>query len=115
MPRPKLPPANRKTRNIIFRVSEADYLRLAQNAEAVGMSVHELARMLTFTNEAKITIETHKKTDPVMVKRFDRLANNLNQLVKNSHIFGRISPQVDGLCELIAEIVCEVAEKELDE
>lgn len=115
MPRPKLPPVNRKTRNIIFRVSEEDYERLSKCAATAGLTVHTLARMLTLSGEAEVKIETYHKADPVLVKRFDRLANNLNQLARNSNTFGRVSPQLDNLCQKINDIICEIAEKELDE
>lgn len=113
MSRPKLLPENLRARTVIFRVNEADYLRLAQNAAAAGLGVNQLARILTLSREAQIEIVTYKKSDPALINQLQRIGVNLNQLAKNSNIFGRVSPQVDELCELIAEIVREAAEKEL--
>jgi hypothetical protein len=42
-----------------------------------------------------------------------RIGNNLNQLVHNAHIFGRVSPQVETLCQEIHQVVLEAVKEEI--
>lgn len=111
MSRPRLPRASRKNRIIIFRVSEAEFLQLAQKAAAANLRVNDLVRELALSPFARVRIETVKAIDPALLKRLDRLGNNLNQIAMRGHLTGRVSPRVEELCEMIGEIVVEAAER----
>lgn len=99
----------------MFRISEAEFLRLAQKAAASDMGVNEFARLLTLSREAQIEIQTCEKADPALISQLGRIGNNLNQLVHNAHIFGRVSPKVEELCEQIEQIIDGAADMEIDE
>ena len=95
----------RLTRKIGYRLSEADYMRLAHLAATANLSVNQLARFLALTRLESIVIEAERNCDPALLKQLHHIGHNLNQLVKNAHIFGRISPQVETLCRRIDRII----------
>ena len=45
----------------------------------------------------RLVIQTYRACDPAFLKRIDQIGHNLNQIVKNAHIFGRVSPLIDQL------------------
>jgi hypothetical protein len=51
--------------------------------------------------------------DPRYLAQVKRIGNNLNQLVHNAHIFGRVSPRLEVLCEEIQQIVLEAVKEQL--
>lgn len=112
MPRPTLPNDHRRTRQIIFRVTLAEFNRLARQAEAAGLRPNELARRAALAKGKRLVLHTHAINDPALLKRLERIGHNLNQLVKNAHIFGRVSPKVEGLCETIRALIEEAARGE---
>ena len=103
------------SRQIIFRLTQSDYDRLEEQAEQVGLSINQLARHLTCDRSSQLVIKTYKRIDPAYLKRLDRLGNNLNQLVKNAHIFKRVSPKVGELCNEIERVIFEVIDAEVQE
>ena len=115
MPEPSTSPTElrRLTRKIGYRLSQADYTRLAHLAATANLSVNQLARFLALTRLESIVIEAEHTCNPALLKQLHHIGHNLNQLVKNAHIFGRISPQVEELCRRIDRIIDEsVAELE---
>lgn len=115
MARPSKPARSRKARTIIFRVTESEYARLEQIAAAAGVRVNDLARDLSLSRTTKIRIEKVDKADPALLKRLDRLGNNLNQLAMRSHLTGRVPASLKALCDRISDIVLEAAEREWDD
>lgn len=114
MARPTKNADRRLSRHVIFRLTEEEYESLHDKAVLAGLSTNELARRLTNRGKQKLVVETTKRVDPAFLKRIDRIGQNLNQLVKNAHTFGRISPQVDALATAIDEIIHEALHKELE-
>ena len=102
----------RKKRIISYRVNDAEFLRLAQRAAASDMPVNQLARHLALTKIEDIVIEARQSHDPALLKQLYHIGHNLNQLVKNAHIFGRISPRVEQLCERIDKLMDESLSEE---
>lgn len=111
MPRPKKTCSSRRTHIIAFRLNDAEFQKLAITAESANLRTNDLARMIITADTNRITVKPHAVTDPALLKRLDRIGNNLNQLVKNAHIFGRVSPQITELCEQIKAII-EAATKD---
>jgi hypothetical protein len=107
MARPTKNADRRLSRHIIFRLTDEEYESLHDKAVLAGLSTNELARRLTNRGKRKLVVETTKRIDPAFLKRIDRIGQNLNQLVKNAHTFGRISPQIDALATAIDEIIHE--------
>ena len=110
MGRPSLSQHKRKTHVIAFRVSARDYRRLASLAEEANLRINHLARDLALSRSDTLTVKTHAKCDPALLKRLERIGHNLNQLVRNAHIFGRVSPKIPKLCEQIEGLVLEAIE-----
>jgi len=50
--------------------------------------------------------------DPALIVQLNHIGHNLNQLVKNAHTFGHISPEVDRLCRIISDLINQAIEKE---
>jgi len=105
MTRPRLSSTARKSRTVSFRLNEADYARLAYQAAAVNLRVNELARSLVLSKASQIRVVTHQQQDPALIQQLLHIGHNLNQLTKNAHIFGRVSPQVARLCSRIEDII----------
>ncbi|BCX48607.1 mobilization protein [Haloferula helveola] len=114
MARPRTPDERRLTRIVRFRLTEADHIRLAREAETVDMSVGELARALTLSRVERLVIEATASHDPALVRQLYHIGHNLNQLTKNAHIFGRIQPRVEALCRRIDALMDEAIGKEAD-
>lgn len=112
MGRPTLSPKKRKAHVVAFRVSVSEYRRLKSLAEKANLRINHLARDLVLSRSGSVTVKTHSVCDPALLKRLERIGNNLNQLVKNAHIFGRVSPNVTKLCDKIEAIILAVIEED---
>lgn len=113
MSRPRKATGAKLARQIIFRLKAKDYDKLSAQATRLGLSVNQLARKLTCEKSCTLVITTHNRVDPLLIKRLDRLANNLNQMTKNSHIFGRISPNLEVLCGKIEALIDDAINDEV--
>ena len=114
MARPRIAPSSRKAHRIVFRLSQAELLPLAQKAAAMDLSVNEAARKLVLSRVERVVVDVGHTHDPALVKQLHHIGHNLNQLVKNAHIFGRVSPRVEQLCDRIDRLMDEVIRKEVD-
>ncbi|MDB4438546.1 MobC family plasmid mobilization relaxosome protein [bacterium] len=112
MVRPKKERAGRKVHTISFRVTEGEFIRLSHRASVVHLTVHQLARSLVLSRVKRLVVKTERRTDPMLVKQLYHIGINLNQLAKNSHIFGRVSPQVESLCVRIEALMDEVLDEQ---
>ncbi|MEO5958783.1 MAG: plasmid mobilization relaxosome protein MobC [Opitutaceae bacterium] len=111
MPRPKKTTATLASRQIIFRLTENEYAELAAVAGRAGLRVNELARRLARRGGQRVVIRTSRRHDPAFIAQIRGMGQNLNQLVHNAHIFGRVSPKVAEVCEEIRRIVLTAAEE----
>lgn len=111
MARPKQQPARLKGRIVAFRLNDAEFAHLAAAAEKANLRLAELARRLALSGEKRLIVKTTAINDPAFIKRLEQIGHNLNQLVKNAHIFGRISPQVPALCDEIKALIAEAVEQ----
>jgi len=105
------PQMKRKSRSISFRLSEADYARLAYQAAGLNLRVNDLARRLALNGTDPLAVKTYRQNDPALIQQLLHVGHNLNQLTKNAHIFGRISPQVPALCQRIERIIDQALEE----
>jgi hypothetical protein len=115
MARPIKNAKRRLSRHVSFRIDEAEFDSLNDDARLVGLSVNQLARQLTTKGGKKLVIETSRRNDPALLKRIDKIGHNLNQLVKNSHIFGRLDDSVSQLCFRIDGIITEALKDPRDD
>lgn len=102
----------RKTRIISFRMTESEFARLAQNAAATKLQPNQLARALALSRIERLVIKASQQRDPALVKQLYHIGHNLNQLVKNAHVFGRISPRIEELCRRIEALMDEAMNEE---
>ena len=114
MPRPRKTTDTRLSHQVPFRLTVDEYAAFAEQARRAGVKPGELARRLAKRPQGRIIIKTSSHLDPALLKRLDRIAQNLNQLVKNAHIFKRVSPQVEQLCDQIRGIILSAADERND-
>jgi len=112
MARPRKPNETRKSRVITFRITEKEFNELLSKAKLAGMCVNKIARIAALANADRIVVKTHARADPALIAKLHRIGHNLNQLVKNAHIFGRISPRVEELAGTIEEIIADAVDLE---
>lgn len=112
MARPKTTRARRKAHVVSFRISDADFFCLSHKAAAANLSVSALARKLALSRLPEIAIQNVASCDPALLKQLYHIGHNLNQLVKNAHIFKRVSPQVESLCQRIEILMDEAIGKD---
>jgi hypothetical protein len=114
MARPNAPHHRKKGRVVIFRATQSQFARLEFNAAAVSLPVNHVARERVFGRSVSPVIRIVPVVDPVLIKELHFAGHNLNQLVKNSHIFGRVSPKVEELCTRINRLIDRVVGEETD-
>ena len=105
MSRPRKQSVSRLSRQIAVRLTEAEHAELLELAGRAGVRPAELARLLIRKRRGKVSFDLSPTPCPSILKRLDRIGWNLNQLVKNAHIFKRVSPNVERLCDEIRSIV----------
>ena len=103
----------KKSHVISYRITHTQYFRLVYNAVASNRSVNEWARTSALKSGQKISIKLVSQCDPALLKQIHYIGHNLNQLVKNAHIFGRISPRVEPLCIRIKQVLERALKVEL--
>ena len=114
MSRPRKNAQARRSHHIAFRLTDPEYAPLCATAERAGLSPNELGRRIVLKRHKRIVIHTYRHCDPAIVTRLNQIGINLNQLVKNAHIFGRVSPRVEELCAQIDQIVAQAIEDTVD-
>ena len=103
----------RKDRIVSFRVNRTQHARLMFNAAACELSVNELARDRVLIGSRTVILRMTTVADSALIAHLHHIGHNLNQLVKNAHIFGRVSPKVEELCLRIGRIVDQAVEEEM--
>ena len=112
MARPRSHSSKLRIRRVVFRITEAEFLRLSHQAARLDKRVNDYARMLTLAGSKSGPSKDAPRHDPALIRQIYHIGHNLNQLVKNAHIFGRVSPRVARLCERIEKLMDEATEKE---
>lgn len=112
MSRPRKSSDTQHPRQVIFRLTEAEYAELQAVAERAGLRVNEFARRITLRRHHRVVIHTTRRLDPAFIAQVRAVGLNLNQLVHNAHIFGHVSPKVSQLCDEIRRMVLAAAETE---
>lgn len=115
MARPKKHQDQCRPRVVSFRLTDAEFERLVDAAGRARVRFNELARMLTVAGGDRVVVKTYKACDPAYIKRLEQIGHNLNQLVKNAHIFKRVNPRIGELCDRIGIIVDEATAEAFDE
>ena len=111
MARPKLPHTQLRTHRIVYRLTDAEFLRLSHKADDLNMRLNDYARKLALSHTEPVGKQT--RHDPALVKQLYHIGHNLNQITKAVHL-GRISPQIEQLCQRIETLMDEAIGKEHD-
>ncbi len=101
-----------KSRVVSFRLSNAEFTRIAHRAAAANLRIGDLARQLVLARTDKIRLTVQTQSDPALLAQLNRIGVNLNQLVKNAHNFGRVSPDITRTCKTISDLIDHALEKE---
>ena len=104
MARPQSEKHTHRTRRIIFRITESEYLRIAYQAAAFDLKVNSYARVIALQNKDSF-INAPLVSNPALIKQLHYIGHNLNQLVKNAHIFGKVSPKIELLIQRIEDLM----------
>ena len=112
MARPRKTDRSLRSRQISFRLTEGEHDALVALAAQVGLSPGELARRIVRQRRSDLVIETSSRVDPALLKRVEQIGRNINQLVKNAHIYKRVSPKLEPLCEEIQDLVLTATTRE---
>ena len=94
-----------KSRQIIFRLSETEFLPLQAVALRAGLKPNALAHMLTTRRNHKIIIAPSNRLDPALVKRLDLIGQRLNEILKLAGEAKNVPPELASLCDEIRAIV----------
>ena len=103
--RPPKDSKERRSRQISYRLTEAEFRPLEAVAQRTGVRVNELARRLTVQGKVEAEQAASHAADPALIKRLDRVGWNLNQIVKNAHIYKNVPPVATEVCEEIRAII----------
>ena len=112
MARPQLPAASRKDFVIAYRLTASRRARLAFQAAVLNYGINEYACMLAFQPMSHIDMQISAQSDPTLVKQLHYIGHNLNQLVKRTHVTGRVPPLYEVLSKRINDIIDEAIERE---
>jgi len=113
MARPRKPHCERKNRSITFWLTETEFARFFALANKANLRVNDLVRVVALSRRDHVTIKTYAAYDPALLAQLHRIGVNLNQLTRYAHA-GRLSGQIQRLCDQIEFMITEAAEKELD-
>jgi hypothetical protein len=105
MSQPRKTPVVNKSRQIIFRLSENEYLPIHAVAMRASLTPNNLCRMLATRRNHKIIVAPSNRLDPAVIKRLDWIGQRLNELVRNAREIKSVPPEVATLCEEIRAIV----------
>lgn len=114
MSRPRKTSDTLKSRQVSFRLTEAEYAQLQILSIRSGLRLNDLARHLIRRGERRLVIRPSRRLDPAFIAQVRAIGHNLNQLCHNAHIFGRVSPKVAEVCEQIRRVVLEAAMEDAD-
>lgn len=114
MARPRKAQHEKKSRQVIFRLTESDYLRLADLARQSNLTPNELARQAAQLLEGRLVVRTYRQLDPAYIAQVRRIGLNLNTLVKNAHYFKRASPKLEELADDIRRIVIDAVKERVE-
>jgi hypothetical protein len=107
MPPSRKTPVVNKSKQIIFRLSENEYLPIHAVALRAGLNPNSLCRLLTTRRNHKLIITPSNPLDPADNKRLDWIGQRLNQLVRNAD--QSVPPEVVALCaEIRALVMAEI-------
>jgi hypothetical protein len=104
MSQPRKTPVVNKSRQIIFRLSENEYLPIHAVALRAKLTPNGLCRLLATRRNHKIIIAPSSRFDPAVIKRLDWIGQRLNELVRNRESKD-VPPEVVALCDEIRALV----------
>jgi hypothetical protein len=99
MPRPKKPPAERRTARINPRFTPAERIRVEEAALLAGISAAEYARAQIL--QGRVIIRAGRALAPEVLDQLRRIGVNLNQLARIANQTGALPPELARACTMI--------------
>lgn len=101
--------ADNRMRRIDIRVTPEELARIDERAEEAGLSRSEFIRNAAMNSQ--VTVKQEKHPNFQLIYEINKIGVNLNQLVHNSHIYGRLPEKLPEICEEIERLVVKAAEE----
>lgn len=105
--RPRIDPAERRTRPLRVFLNEAEELRLREDAAAAGINRHDYIRALIDGHKPQARAGGHY--DPHLLHELNAIGNNLNQAVRDVHTGSARQRDWEALRDLLEEVLLRVA------
>jgi len=104
--RPRINPAERRTKPLRMFLNEAESAQLRENAAAVGMNRHDYVRALIAGHKPQAKSGGY---DPRILNELNAIGNNLNQAVRDMHAGSQRRRDWEALRDLLQTALLQVA------
>lgn len=105
--RPRIDPAERRTRALRVFLNEAEELQLRENAAKAGINRHDYVRALITGHKPQARGGGHY--DPRLLHELNAIGNNLNQAVRDMHAGSTRHHDWEALRALLEQAILKVA------
>lgn len=112
MARPKKDVKSLKAIIVSFRLNVDNYLELANNAEALGLTIPQFIRKKV--SGSVLTRVRYSPIDRKMYVELSRIGNNINQLTKQAHLGMRNPAHLDGQLKALKHLLDHLKSKILN-
>lgn len=103
MARPKKQPAERRTVSLSCRLTQAERLKIEQEAIRAGMSASDYIRKLLLSG--KLIIRENRKLDYRTYDQLRRIGVNLNQLTRLANRTGKIPYELERVSAAVEALI----------
>jgi len=107
MARPKKAAAESRGKSIAFRVTPEEKASIDARAAQAGMMRSDFVREMAMTG--KVVVRQSKNPNFQLINELNKIGVNLNQLVHNAHIYGRMPKTLPGVLAEIERLVVQAA------
>jgi hypothetical protein len=108
MARPRKPTHELRSETLRFTVRPAEYVRIQQNAAAIGESVSDYIRSMVL--KGRIVLQQTRALDHAMYDQIRRIGVNLNQAVAKFHATDRMPPELASAAAAIERLLTKLLE-----
>jgi len=95
----------KRSRTVVFRLTELEYTNLDAKAAKAGLTANELARSLARTLDKHIVFKTTHQLNPQLIAEIKAIGNNLNQLAKHANLYGELPEDLEACCQAVLAIL----------
>jgi hypothetical protein len=106
MGRPRKPTNELRSETLRFTVRPGEYVRIQQNAAAIGESVSDYIRSMVL--KGRIVLNQTKALDHAVYDQIRRIGVNLNQAVAKFHATDRMPPELASAAAAIERLLTKL-------